>query len=620
MKNFTKIMIASICGASAMLPSSASAFQGNSQDGCYATEVVTSNQGLTSNGAAVPANRSDVNMALMSPDMSNAAGGFYSLGMGGSITLKFGGAVYNSDGNDIMVYETSYSGDTCGRGDDEKAMIEVSQDGNNWIPAGEICRDGGIDLEGLGVPFVTQIRITDMTTNSGDGYDVDGVVAIGGCDQVNDVDVCYGSFVVVDSYIQGNTKNGAPIEANRTNTDNALGMPENDDTINFVSLGYGGEITIGFDGVVLNQDGDDLAVLETTFNNGTFESYPESANVFVSQNGVDFYLIGEDLTNVFATLDISNAVDAEGNPVPLDYITLVKLVDTTPSDSRSQDAFDLDGIVALTGCTVPQDPNFDVCYATEVLEYIEGTKKNGGVIDGVRTATPENVLGEPEGTDSYVFTTLGYGGSIKLAFNGSVFNGEGDDLLIVETSFNQPVGCDAYPEFADVYVSFDDITYRFAGTVCKSNNKIDISDAGDYEYINFVKIVNNDILSTTPDGYDLDGVVAISTCTDYDLDGDDVLSATSQTFDSSDVAMFPVPASDRLNIKLNNVSVSSSSANASYEIVSLLGQSYNRGTVDVKAGKTEISEDISRLADGTYFFILNVDGTTTTKQFVKVSK
>jgi len=619
MKNFTKFMIAGICGMAMIIPSNASAFQDDAQDGCYATTVVATNQGLQSNGNAVAADRSDASKALMAPDKSNAAGGFYSLGMNGSITLQFGGAIYNSEGDDIMVYETSFSGDSCGGSDDESAMIEVSQDGYNWISLGTICRDGGVDLEGLTIPFVTQIRITDETTSGGDGYDVDGVEAIYGCDQVNDNDVCYGSFVVADSYMPGPTKNGSPIAAERTNPANALGMPENDDTINFVSLGYGGQITIGFDGIVLNQDGDDLAVLETTFNNATFDSYPESAAVYVSQNGVDFYLIGEDLTNVFATLDISNAVDSEGNPVSLGYISSVKLVDTTPAESQSQDAFDLDGIIALSGCTVPEDPNFDVCYAAEVLEYIEGTKKNGGVVDNIRTATPENVLGEPEGTDEYVFTTLGYGGSITLAFDGAIFNGAGPDLAFIETSFNKPLGCETYPEYADIYVSFDDITYHFAGTICKSNNTIDISDAGDFAYINYVKVVNNDEMSTTEDGYDLDGVVAIGSCQEFNLEAFMNAQAGLLNVNASDasqwgVVTYPNPASGISNIEF----VAPESGKVVIDVYDIngrnVGQVFNAETFTGQRYKASLN--VNSLNTGLYFYKITTQSNTISEKFI----
>ncbi|TXD82178.1 T9SS type A sorting domain-containing protein [Subsaximicrobium wynnwilliamsii] len=849
MKNFTKLMIAGICGASSMLPSSASAFQGDSQDGCYATEVVASNQGLTSNGAAVPANRSDVSKTLMSPDMSNAVGGFYSLGMGGSITLKFGGAVSNSDGNDIMIYETSYSGDTCGASDDETAMIEVSQDGSTWYNLGNICRDGGVDLDGLPVPFVTQIRITDMTTNNGDGYDVDGVVAIGGCEPVSDVDLCYGSSIVEGSFQQGLQKNNQPVAGNRSDATKALGAPEliyDPNTVTYVSLGYGGSIVITFDGVVYDAPGDDLAVAETTGNNaGATAPWVETAEVFVSQDNVIFHSVGFANKFELAQFDIADA------GVGLTFIRSVKVVDVTPMSSISADAYDLDGIIALNGCSqdpsqdpevcenfdyfvadrqqnggilkiyaakiiggnavltmitsrdpevsiaydeannvlyginaagtliekidpingaslgfvniapgfgnqvfsavfkngilytasgsqnrviaidvtdgsftevvadlpinggdlafigndlyistkdgddlykfvggvavnvgsvpanvhgvsatpdgnlaviaknsnaiqfldtngnvtnsVPAtldgqpftfkdgdmtggcnipfnaDPNPSECYVVDYMNYIEGTTKNGGEVAEIRT-NPDMVLGEPEGTDDYVFTTLGYGGEITLTFGGAIPNVPGPDLFFVETSFNKPLGCETYPEYADVYVSLDNVTYYMAGTICKSEATIDISDAGVLDYVNFVKVVNNNEMSTTPDGFDLDGVVALGTCVDFNIEAflaqqsSALLSANSLEARDLGFISYPNPTSGVSNVEF----VAKTSGKVLIEVYDINGrniaQVFNGNTFAGQQYKANF--DGSNLASGLYIYKITTNNTSISEKFI----
>ena len=128
---------------------------------------------------------------------------------------------------------------------------------------------------------------------------------------------------------------------------------------------------------------------------------------------------------------------------------------------------------------------------------------------------PTQALGEPERASSgHSFTTLGYGGSITLGFGGAIVNGPGADIEIVETTYGYPAYCSAYPEYADIYVSQDGDNWFFAKTVCKYDGFVDISDAGDLDYVNYVKIVNNDELSTTPDAFDVDGVVAIHICID----------------------------------------------------------------------------------------------------------
>lgn len=586
------------------------AFQGNSQGTCNAVEVITSTQGTQSNGNAVLASRSDVNAALNAPDKSNAANGFYALGIKGSITLALGGAVYNQPGTDIMIYETSFSGDACGRGDDETALIELSQDGETWVIYGTVCRDGAIDLEGIALDYVTQIRITDTTYGSGDGYDLDGIEAVNGCEDIPS-DVCYGSGAI--NYIPGVDSNGNALTvAERMDTNKALGQPQMDDSLNFLSLGYGGEVTITFDGVVYNNEGPDIEVVETTFGNASFASYPESADIFVSQNGIDFYLIGSVITDDAGDLDISNA------PIFLSYITEVKIVDTTPSGSISTDGFDLDGVVALTGCNEPTLPTPAGCYAVDYFNYVEGTKKNGSVIDAIRTETPNNVLGEPEFTDDYVFTTLGYGGEVTLTFGGAVYNQEGPDLVIVETTFGNSLGCDTYKEYADVYVSADDINYHFAGTVCKSNNTIDISDAGGFNFIYYVKIVNNDELTKTEDGYDLDGVIAIGTCEEFDYQAyaqqQSLLSVNAVNAKELGFRTFPNPTNGISYIEFTP----QATGNVTIEVFDIngrnVGRVFNEEAYPGKVYKAEFNS--SNLAAGLYVYKVTTGNSSITKKFV----
>ncbi len=169
-----------------------------------------------------------------------------------------------------------------------------------------------------------------------------------------------------------------------------------------------------------------------------------------------------------------------------------------------------------SGCT-PSDQEIipGNCYATEVVEYVRGTSFNGGAIADNR-ANPEEALGEPERVDQLVFVSLGYGGSLTLGFDGAVPNLDGPDLEIVETTYNNN-SCATYQEWANVYVSVDGEMFHFAKTICRADNFVDISDAGDFPNIYYVKIVNNNLLSNTPDGFDVDGVVAIHNCDDDDL-------------------------------------------------------------------------------------------------------
>ncbi len=842
-------MIPVLCGAATLMGMNANAFQ---EDGCFAASVISADQ----NGTSVSADRSITSNALGAPDKNNEAGGFYSLGKGGSITLQLGGAVFNQPGPDLRIFETSFSGDDCGRSDDETAMVEVSEFGGLWVSLGEICRDGTVDFDGMPLAFAGQIRITDTTVNGGDGYDVDGVMAINGCIDLDDENLCFASSVVEGSFMQGLTKKDKAVPADRSDATKALGEPEyvyirNNET--FVSLGYGGSIVLGFDGVIYDEPGNDLLVVETTgtgANAGASPAWVETAEIFVSQDNVAYYSVG--FANKFeaAQLDIADAVDDEGNPVVLEFIRNVKVQDVTPTSSISGDAYDLDGIVALNGCSMDpfEDPevcnNFDYfiadkksgenlkiyaakavagnavltmvtereepvsiaydeftntlyginaagtkiekinpvngasegsiavdpgvgsavfsavfkngflyagsgtknqivkigpdgsydvvitgtpinggdlafigddlyfstkdgddlfkviggdatdvgsipanvhgvsatpdgnfasvaknssaiqfldtegnvtsslpatfngmtftftdgdmtggcnipnndgdddpadCYVADFMNYVRGTKKN--LVDPIadERAFPEMVLGEPEGTDELVFTTLGYGGEITLTFGGAVQNVDGPDLFFVETSFNQPVGCDEYPEFADVFVSLDNEEYFFAGTICKSENTIDISDAGVLDYVNFVKVVNNNTLTKTPDGYDLDGVVAVGTCVDFDIETflaeqQALLSVNAAEAGSLGFKTYPNPTSGISNIEF----VAKKNGKVLIEVYDINGRNvgnvFNQNTFAGQHYKADFNG--SSLPAGMYIYKITTNDNVTSEKFV----
>lgn len=145
---------------------------------------------------------------------------------------------------------------------------------------------------------------------------------------------CYASIV----YEYAPTGN-LPIE--RKDSTKALGPPEINDTYNFVGLGYGGHIILGFEDAIYNGEGDDFAIVETSWGNVTYETYPESGDVFVSADGVNYYYIGEVLTKEIKYFDLTD--------VGLNYATHLKIVDTSPI-AQGKDGFDLDGVIVVHGC------------------------------------------------------------------------------------------------------------------------------------------------------------------------------------------------------------------------------------------------------------------------------
>ncbi|MBL3655651.1 T9SS type A sorting domain-containing protein [Fulvivirga sediminis] len=159
---------------------------------------------------------------------------------------------------------------------------------------------------------------------------------------------CAASSVI--AFSQGKRKNGIRVREDRSDPQMALGNPQENDQINFVSLGFGGSITLTLANKVYD-DGTaepDLIVVETS--NGRSDqfcyvdggnNYPEQAFVEVSEDGVSWY----SLPNVYCRtsfIDIKPAVD-QG----MAYAKFIRITDASnPSNfDDNADGFDLDGII-----------------------------------------------------------------------------------------------------------------------------------------------------------------------------------------------------------------------------------------------------------------------------------
>lgn len=439
---FTKKICFAAAAAFFFSPVFAQNWNGESNDACYGAEVLNYEQGLQTNGESVADDRSNPEVSLGAPSSDNSAGSFFSLGVGGFIEIGFPGIVLDLPGNDIKVVETSFSGNDCGFNDDEFADIELSSDGINWELYGTICRNEEIDIANTGLEFVTAIRITNSEiTTTLDGYDVDGVLALNGCEDFDFFDPtdCYGHEALVYTPGAGN------IPANRMNPEQATGAPERDNSVNFVALGFGGTLVLGFEESAIAVEGeDDLEVVETTFGNQSCQSYEERAQVYVSQQVVtdaaeiddsQFVYVGESCTNG-AFFDVYAETGFE-------YFTLVKITDVTPEAAQlsNRDGYDVDGIVALHGCQPTPDPseNTDPFCTNETV--IQQHSVTGG---NVRLTSMGYHL-ECDGMFGYRWRIRNESGEPRVVFYNFAgapelqgpFNLEGDEEVHFTTGFGQ---------------------------------------------------------------------------------------------------------------------------------------------------------------------------------------
>ncbi|MFA6254638.1 MAG: VWA domain-containing protein [Patescibacteria group bacterium] len=146
----------------------------------------------------------------------------------------------------------------------------------------------------------------------------------------------------VVSYNPGTRKNGTPIITERTDPSKALGAAQysNSDPVEFVALGFGGELVLSFDNLILNEAGDDIDVVETSYGSPSCASYPEKVKVSASQDGSSWVeLAGEGCQD--STFDLGS----------LAWAKYLKLTDTSNKFATifgaETDGFDVDGVQAL---------------------------------------------------------------------------------------------------------------------------------------------------------------------------------------------------------------------------------------------------------------------------------
>ena len=170
----------------------------------------------------------------------------------------------------------------------------------------------------------------------------------------------------VVQYTPGLNAVGTAVLAERSDPNAALGAPEakagNDDPIPtgaFVSLGYGGSITLGFETATCIRPG---AALTIEVREITKEPYPaETAEVSVSADGVNYVVAGTISRD--ATLPV---------PAGVTDVRYVRLVDDSDASmlttkGAADDGFDIDGVqvVDTVGCAWPApEPTTTTCSAT----------------------------------------------------------------------------------------------------------------------------------------------------------------------------------------------------------------------------------------------------------------
>jgi len=260
-----------------------------------------------------------------------------------------------------------------------------------------------------------------------------------------------------------------------------------------------------------------------------------------------------------------------------------------------------------------------LCFGESVTDYSPGFKKDGSSLPASRS-NPERALGMPMENDNYNYVSLGFGGSIVIELGCEVMDMEGNDLLIVETGFNdlgQP--CETYPEKAMIEASLDGENWSVIATEICRDGEVDLANGG-LSSARFIRVTDMsnpaDFTDGAADGYDLDGILVINTLSDEDIDI--LLSLDNQINRVAnaelDINMYPNPVSGYLNL-----AVKGNGGTFKGQLYNLNGSAVISRTLDLRPGVNQGVMDMTGMAQGVYFLQLtNEEGAISSKiQVVK---
>jgi hypothetical protein len=346
----------------------------------------------------------------------------------------------------------------------------------------------------------------------------------------------------VEKFDQGLNNDGGIISEFRSDSSKCIGFAQasdsftEDSSANYVALGFGGEIDLKFSHPIKNVEGMDLKVHETTFGTPPCRRYPERIILFASQDNCNWYYCG------------TGCQDTEFDLGELNWAQYVKIIDVSPYGNFDPfgvcDGFDIDAVEGYVRESNPTPTSLIPGTAQQVVSFQQGLRKNETPVTIARS-NPENALGLPQGTEVVNFVSLGFGGQLVLKFDFAVFNREGFDFQITETTFGNPQ-CDQYPEKALVEVSLDGETWEGVGVVCL-DAMVEMDTVKYFQYIRISDRSPASLFSSSADGFDVDGIFTFTNCGPLQkVDFDDIISEDEVT--DNHVVLSPNPFDDRIYI------------------------------------------------------------------------
>jgi len=318
--------------------------------------------------------------------------------------------------------------------------------------------------------------------------------------------------------------------------------------MNFISLGFGGQIVLRSSEWFCNGPGADVTVFETTWGDPTCRpTNSEQALVEFSEDGFNWVAPGVTPGSVGTAVSglggvYNTCYNGSFDIAPLMKAQYIRITDrTNPAwnvGGDGVDAYDVDGVTS----------NYSGCDAAIMCDYMQGVASQFATGSYPYTSDPANFPGRGivsqrkdfskanineagfplaafanpglrdsgPANGSYNFWSLGFGGYACFRLPYTVFDGPGKDIYSFETTWNnQP--CPNYNEKARVQVSADGMNWSTPVTICKdalsiagTSEAIDLADFGPgfgvINYIRFEDASSPSDFGGGADSYDIDNI------------------------------------------------------------------------------------------------------------------
>ncbi len=335
------------------------------------TDGYTSCCGLNPTTDDFSASKRITSRALGVPQASDAATpiasyNFYSMGFGGEVIVRMGNGFNNIAGEDLQIHETSFGAiSACSGLNPDMVRVWVSQDNCNYILIGDFCEQGPnpilISLPAY-LPWARFVKLKDITTNFNtiatagqDGFDLDGLKGLSARSTApSSGSSIYGAAVI--SFTQGLNKNGSAVALSYSDPSRALGAPQLSDLagapVNYVSLGFGGSITLEMDRLVFKRaTGGEIQIAETSTGSPSCASNPEQAKIYTSLNGTSWVTIGTICSDGQLSIPASSGLLTTTGQYAFRFIKITDVSNSASFSSSTANGFDLDGVVGQTCST-----------------------------------------------------------------------------------------------------------------------------------------------------------------------------------------------------------------------------------------------------------------------------